>query len=94
MCIAFEFFSVLIAAPTHLQSQLQVYIGGAVNEADHMVATGQAKVDDFKFMLHLCGWAPGQLQSEIDRGVWLPVASSANVSQRRFDCVLVCSWVK
>lgn len=46
-----------------------------------MVATGKAKVDDFKFMLHLCGWAPGQLQAEIDRGVWLPVASSANVSQ-------------
>ena len=45
-----------------------------------MVATGKAKVDDFKFMLHLCGWAPGQLQAEIDRGVWLPVASSANVS--------------
>lgn len=58
----------------------QVYIGGAVDEADRMVATGKAKVDDFKFMLHLCGWAPGQLEAEIARGVWLPVATSANVS--------------
>ncbi|CAN0136449.1 unnamed protein product, partial [Ectocarpus fasciculatus] len=48
----------------------QVYIGGAVDEADRMVASGRAKVDDFKFMLHLCGWAPGQLEDEIQRGVW------------------------
>lgn len=58
----------------------KVYISGAVDDADHMVADGRAKVDDFKFFLHLCGWAPGQLQAEIDRGVWFPAATSTNVS--------------
>lgn len=62
-----------------------MYIGGAVDEADRMVATGKAKRDDFKFMLHLCGWAPGQLEAEIERGVWLSVATSTNVSQYRVD---------
>lgn len=60
-----------------------MYIGGAVDEADRMVATGKVKRDDFKFMLHLCGWAPGQLEAEIERGVWLSVATSTNVSQQR-----------
>eukprot|EP00752_Nemacystus_decipiens_P018726 g16789.t1 len=69
-----------------------VYIGGAVNEADHMVATGKANVDDFKFMLHLCGWAPGQLQAEIDRGVWLPVASSANIVMKHCLGLPVPLW--
>ena len=58
----------------------KVYISGAVDDADHMVADGRAKVDDIKFFLHLCGWAPGQLQAEIDRGVWFPAATSTNVS--------------
>lgn len=59
---------------------LKVYIGGAVEEADRMVATGKAKAEDFRFFLHLCGWAPGQLQAEIDKGVWFPAATSTNVS--------------
>ncbi|CAB1105571.1 unnamed protein product [Ectocarpus sp. CCAP 1310/34] len=74
--------TVVFAAPLSPDrlSAPQVYIGGAVDEADRMVASGRAKVDDFKFMLHLCGWAPGQLEDEIQRGVWMPVATSTNVS--------------
>lgn len=60
-----------------------------MDEADRMVASGRARVDDFKFMLHLCGWAPGQLEDEIQRGVWMPVATSTNV--RFLHCLLqVC----
>ena len=61
----------------------KVCIGGSVEEANRMVATGGAKKDDFRFFLHLCGWAPGQLESEIERGVWFPAATSANVRLSR-----------
>ncbi|CBJ27043.1 conserved unknown protein [Ectocarpus siliculosus] len=69
-----------------------VYIGGAVDEADRMVASGRAKVDDFKFMLHLCGWAPGQLEDEIQRGVWMPVATSTNVILKHCLSLPVPMW--
>lgn len=59
---------------------VKVYIGGAVDDANRMVAAGKAKAEDFKFYLHLCGWAPGQLEAEIERGVWFAAACSANVS--------------
>lgn len=83
-CAAFDAHDFLfLNPPSPRPTHSQVYIGGAVDEADRMVASGKAKRDDFKFMLHLCGWAPGQLEAEIERGVWLSVATSANVSQKR-----------
>lgn len=51
-----------------------------MDEADRMVAAGKAKPEDFRFFLHLCGWAPGQLEAEIKRGVWFSAACSSNVS--------------
>ncbi|CAN0360550.1 unnamed protein product [Ascophyllum nodosum] len=69
-----------------------VCIGGSVEEANRMVATGGAKKDDFRFFLHLCGWAPGQLESEIERGVWFPAATSANVIMKHCISLPVPLW--
>ncbi|CAM9551339.1 unnamed protein product, partial [Choristocarpus tenellus] len=33
----------------------------------------------FRFFLNLCGWAPGQLKEEIDRGIWYAVSASTNI---------------
>lgn len=66
----------------------KVYIGGAIDEADRLVSTGKAKAEDFRFFLHLCGWAPGQLEAEIERGVWFAAACSANVSSCQISAVL------
>lgn len=56
-----------------------VYWGGDFEVAGDMVRAGAAHADDFRFFLRGCGWAPGQLQSEIDRGVWYAAATSANL---------------
>lgn len=83
--IAFSFHQTAASDPVFLCASIvplvsvQVSIGGDVDAADRLVASGKAKSEDFRFFLHLCGWAPGQLQREIDRGIWFAAASSANV---------------
>ncbi|CAN0499583.1 unnamed protein product, partial [Discosporangium mesarthrocarpum] len=57
----------------------KVYVGGDIAVANSMVARGEAAASDFRFSLHLCGWAPNQLENEIKRGVWYAAATSGNV---------------
>lgn len=41
-----------------------------------LVALGQAKRDEFLVLAGYCGWAPGQLQAELDRGRgWITAAA-------------------
>lgn len=42
-----------------------VYVGGGIEHAQNMITSGEAKPQDFRFFLQLCGWVPGQLQSEV-----------------------------
>lgn len=59
-----------------------VYYGGLPSAAD-MVRSGLAAPSDFKLLLGLAGWAPGQLASEVDAGVWHCVAASRSVIMPR-----------
>ena len=56
-----------------------VYIGG-FNDAGRLVKEGKKDPREFKFFARYCGWAPGQLEDECDRGVWYPVACSRQIA--------------
>ena len=40
-----------------------------------MVARGEARASDFKFVLGHAGWGPGQLEGEIKNNTWLVAAA-------------------
>lgn len=49
-------------------------------EAQRLVAEKQVDQDDFLLLVGYCGWAPGQLQGELDRGdTWTPAAADKRV---------------
>jgi len=56
----------------HLAARSQRIIRGVYSielaDAKALVAAGEADKDDFLLLVGYCGWAPGQLQSELDRG--------------------------
>lgn len=47
------------------------------------IETGQIGVDDCRFFCGYSGWAPGQLQAEIDAGVWYACAASDGIIMER-----------
>ena len=59
-----------------------VYLGG-YDSACELVKDGTLKPTDFKFFARYCGWAPGQLESECERGVWYPVACSRQLALKQ-----------
>lgn len=56
-----------------------VYLGG-YESACELVGKGEVGAGNFKFFARYCGWAPGQLESECERGVWYPVACSKQLA--------------
>ncbi|GBG00046.1 hypothetical protein Rsub_12871 [Raphidocelis subcapitata] len=44
-----------------------------------MVRSGLAGAGDFRLLLGLAGWAPGQLAGEVASGVWYCAAASRGV---------------
>ena len=59
-----------------------VFLGG-YESACELVKTGEVEANDCKFFARYCGWGPGQLQSECERGVWYPVACSKQIALKQ-----------
>ena len=57
---------------TALHSDRSVYYGGDVLSAANAVLAGQLDRDEISFFVGASCWGPGQLESEIERGFWLP----------------------
>mmetsp|Transcript_35714 Transcript_35714/g.47117 ORF Transcript_35714/g.47117 Transcript_35714/m.47117 type:complete len:277 (-) Transcript_35714:272-1102(-) len=51
-----------------------LYYGG-LKEALNDVQSGNAQPEEFKFFTKYCGWSPGQLDDEIENGIWVVVAT-------------------
>lgn len=57
---------------TAIYSDRAVYYGGDVLSAANAVLAGQLDRDEIAFFVGASCWSPGQLESEIERGFWLP----------------------
>ena len=61
-----------------------VYLGGYDSACELVQQDGSTcHADEFKFFARYCGWAPGQLESECERGVWFPVAAAKELSLKQ-----------
>lgn len=61
-----------------------VYLGGYESACELVQQDGSAcRADEFKFFARYCGWAPGQLESECERGVWYPIAAAKELSLKQ-----------
>ena len=45
-----------------------------------LVGAGEAKKEDFWVFSGYCGWGPGQIEAEIERGSWHVAAASSKVA--------------
>ena len=59
-----------------------VFLGG-YESACELVKAGEVEANDCKFFARYCGWGPGQLRSECERGVWYPVACSKQIALKQ-----------
>lgn len=63
-------------------SDRPVYAGGDWKEATSLVLKGAAAAEEFTFFCGACTWSPGQLESEMMNGYWVPVAAPAALAVR------------
>lgn len=59
-----------------------VYLGG-YESACELVKDGEMDANECKFFARYCGWGPGQLVGECERGVWYPVACSKQLALKQ-----------
>jgi len=59
-----------------------VYLGG-YESACELVKEGEVDASECKFFARYCGWGPGQLRGECERGVWTPVAYSKQIALKQ-----------
>jgi putative transcriptional regulator len=61
-----------------------VYLGGYDSACELVKQDAEAcGPDEFKFFARYCGWAPGQLESECERGVWYPIAAAKELALKQ-----------
>lgn len=61
-----------------------VYLGGYDSACELVKKDAEAcSPDEFKFFARYCGWAPGQLESECERGVWYPIAAAKELALKQ-----------
>jgi len=68
--------------PDALPSSTTVVRGiamGGFRDAVSAVRGGAMRAEDFRFFSRYCGWGPGQLEREVEAGVWFLAAASADL---------------
>ncbi len=61
-----------------------VYLGGYESACELVQMDGSTcDAEEFKFFARYCGWGPGQLESECERGVWYPVSAAKELSLKQ-----------
>ncbi|CAM9331869.1 unnamed protein product [Phaeothamnion confervicola] len=69
-----------------------VSVGGSTEDVKRLVRDGEASPEQFRFFLALCGWGPGQLEKEVERGVWYTAAVSKEVVLKQCIGLPVPLW--
>ena len=64
--------SAMLSSSPSLLSDRAVYYKGDIVTAAHAVQSGSLDRQDVTFFVGATAWQPGQLESEIERGYWLP----------------------
>lgn len=86
----------LILECLHVQMHQQiidgVHVGGGIEHAQSMVTAGTAQPQDFRFMLQLCGWLPGQLQSEVMRIACIDGMVHIDIVHEPIDASFLRCW--
>jgi putative AlgH/UPF0301 family transcriptional regulator len=65
---------------TALLSDRGIYYKGDVTKAANAVSSGRLDREDVSFFVGASLWLPGQLESEIERGFWLPCRGSPEIA--------------
>ena len=78
-----------------LHSDKAVYYNGGIVNASNAVISGKMDRDDVSFFVGASCWVAGQLESEVERGNWLPVRGPPEIAHsglcRHNDCSLPSS---
>lgn len=53
--------------------------GGGVETIQELLTSGHGESDDVRFFLGYAGWAPGQLEDEIEQGGWILTRAPADL---------------
>lgn len=51
----------------------------AIQDLERVLRDGVVDVEKVKLFTRYCGWAPGQLRREVERGVWFLGAASSDL---------------
>jgi putative transcriptional regulator len=63
-----------------------VWWGGSLEEILDVIRTGQASLDQFKFLVGYSGWSAGQLERELQEKAWLLARATAETTMEQiFD---------
>jgi putative AlgH/UPF0301 family transcriptional regulator len=65
---------------TALHTNEAIHYRGDIMKSADAVMAGELEKDDVTFFVGATSWAPGQLESEIERGCWLPIRGPPQIA--------------
>ena len=77
-----QLFYLHTASPDILEGSLPImdglYWGGSYKDLTTLIKSGKLPLSEVKFFIGYSGWAPGQLESEIERNFWVIADTDKN----------------